>query len=258
MKDLKRHHCFVTGAGSGIGLAIARALFAAGAKVSLAGRRSGPLDELADELGGERSLAVADFDITDPDAIGRGLAKARAKFGPVSLLVNNAGQAQSASFEKTSRQMWNDIIAVDLTGVFDVTQAALPDLRALGEGARIINIASTAGLKGYGYVSAYCAAKHGVIGMTRALALELATTGITVNAICPGFTDTPMVAQSIALVAAKTGRSKDEILAQYTSVNPQGRLIDPAEIAEAVLYLASPASGSVTGQAITIAGGEIM
>jgi len=257
-RNLVGRHALVTGAGSGIGAAIAAALAGAGARVTLAGRRHAPLEALAASLPDGSALAVGGFDVTNPDAIGRGLAQARSAFGPIDILVNNAGEAPSAPFEKTDLALWSRVMNVDLTGVFLVTQAVLPDLKAHGAGARIVNIASTAGLKGYAYVSAYCAAKHGVIGLTRALALELARTGVTANAICPGFTDTPLVDASIANIVAKTGRTVEQARADLARNNPQGRLIDAKEIADAVLWLASEGAGSVTGQALAIAGGEVM
>jgi 3-hydroxybutyrate dehydrogenase len=255
---LDGRHALVTGAGSGIGAAIARALAAAGANVTLAGRRREPLDAVARELPDGGSLVADGFDVTDPAAIAAGLAKARTAFGPVTILVNNAGEAPSAPFEKTSLDTWQHVLSVDLTGVFNVTQAVLPDLKAHGTGARIVNVASTAGLTGYAYVSAYCAAKHGVVGLTRALALELAKKGVTVNAVCPGFTDTPIISRSIAEIVAKTGRSEEQALAEFTKSNPQGRLIKPGEVANTVLWLASPGAASINGQAIAIDGGEVM
>ena len=255
---LQGHHALVTGAGSGIGAAISRALAFAGAQVSLAGRRRSPLEEVAAALPTGMAKVLDAFDVTDPDAIARGVRLAREHFGPISILINNAGEAPSAPFEKTDSQLWDRVISVDLTGVFRVTQAVLPDLKQRGSGARLINVASTAGLTGYPYVAAYCAAKHGVVGLTRALALEFARSGFTANAVCPGFTETPLIEKAVATIVAKTGRDRDAARAELAKSNPQGRLVTPAEVADAVLWLVSPGAASINGQAIAVAGGEVM
>lgn len=252
-------HAFVTGAGTGIGRAIAVALAAKGLAVSLAGRRDAPLQEVAAEIkaSGGQGFVVDGFDVTDGKAIEQGIARAIQEFGDVSVLVNSAGEAPSAPFEKTGIEVWNHVLALNLTGTFQVTQALLPSIRRAGKG-RIVNIASTAGLIGYPYVSAYCAAKHGVVGLTRALALELSRSDITVNAVCPGFTDTPLLDSAVATITGKTGRTADEARASLARANPQGRLVTPQEVADTVLWLVGEGASAITGQAIAVAGGEVM
>lgn len=247
-------HVIVTGAGKGIGAAIVDALTAAGAKTTLMGRNLAPLQEKAERLLQAQAISV---DVTDSTAVKQAFAQARETFGPIDILVNNAGQAFTAPSHKMADDSWHQMIAVNLDSVFYCSREALADMRRRKTG-RIVNIASTAALKGYGYVSAYCAAKHGTLGLTRAMALENATQGITINAVCPGYTETELVKNSIETIMEKTGRSEAEAREELTRSNPQGRLVQPEEVANAVLWLCSPGAESITGQAIAVAGGEVM
>ncbi|MHC2437002.1 SDR family NAD(P)-dependent oxidoreductase [Bradyrhizobium sp. USDA 4451] len=248
-------HALVTGAGSGIGAATAIALAKAGVRVSIAGRRIDALKATAASLD-KHAGAVASIDVTDESAVTKGVAQIEAEAGPIDILVNNAGKAGSAPFDKTSAALWADMLASNLSSVFLVTQAVLPGMAQRGRG-RVINVASTAGLTGYAYVSAYVAAKHGVIGLTRSLALEYARRGVTVNAVCPGYTDTPLVADAAANIVAKTGRSEQEARAALAKVNPMQRLVTPEEVADSILWLASEGASSINGQAVAVAGGEV-
>lgn len=254
-KQLAGEHAIVTGASRGIGAAIARTLAARGARVSLLGRDRAALERVAADCGEQGFATTAD--VVDAESIRAALDQCRARFGAASILVNNAGQARSAPLATADDALWTDMLNVNLTGVYRCIRAALPDMLKLGRG-RIVNIASTAGLIGYPYVTAYCAAKHGVIGLTRALALELARKNITVNAVCPGYTDTDIVRDAIANIRAKTGRDEADATAALVARNPQGRLIRPEEVAETVAWLCTPAAESVTGQSIAVAGGEVM
>ncbi|MCC2654339.1 MAG: 3-hydroxyacyl-CoA dehydrogenase [Microvirga sp.] len=253
MTTLKGRHALVTGGGRGIGRAIAASLVKAGATVTIVGRNPETLEQAVMQ-GDAHASAVAD--VSDSQRVQAAVQESVSRYGPVDLMIANAGGAASAPFMKSGPEVFRQMLDVNLLGVTNVTQAVLHSMTEQGFG-RIVAIASTAGLKGYPYVTAYCAAKHAVIGFVRALALETAKSGVTVNAVCPGFTDTDLVAESLGTIMAKTGRTREDALGELVKHNPQGRLIDPSEVAGAVLWLCSEEARSVTGQAIVVAGGEI-
>jgi 3-hydroxybutyrate dehydrogenase len=248
-------HAVVTGGGTGIGAAVAAALAGAGARLTLLGRSRDTLEAVRGRLGSPHGVAVAD--VTEEGAVAASLAAAAAERGGIAILVNNAGAAESAPFLKTDAALLDRMLAVNLKGAFHCARAVLPAMLQAKAG-RIVTVASTAGVTGYPYVAAYCAAKHAVVGLTRSLAREVATSGVTVNAVCPGFTDTALVARSVETIVARTGRSAEAALGELAKVNPMGRLVTPEEVAATVLWLCLPESGSVTGQAIVVAGGEVM
>ena len=245
-------HALVTGAGTGIGEAISRQLHAQGYRVTLLGRRREPLVALSATLGAN-SHAVSG-DVTDRAGIASAFATARERFGDIEILVNSAGMAPTAPFHRLDFADWQRTMDVNVNGVFHCSQIALEAMLGAGWG-RIINIASVASLRGFPYVSGYCASKHAVLGLTRAVALEVATQGVTVNAICPGYVDTDIVRAAIAEIISKTGRTEDEAMEHFTQSNPQGRLIEASEVASAVSWLCSDGAASVTGQAVAIDGG---
>jgi len=255
MSGLTGRHAIVTGGGRGIGAAIAEMLVREGATVTLVGRDRERLEAKAGALSGSADCEVCD--VSDDEAVARAFAQIRARHPNIDILVNNAGLAESAPFTKTDTALWQRTLGVNLDGTFFCTREIVPHMIERGWG-RIVNVASTAGLVGYAYVAAYCAAKHGVIGLTRALALETAKSGVTVNAVCPGYTETDIVKDAVANISRKTGRSEAEARAALVSRNPQGRMIQPDEVANTVRWLCLPGTESVTGQAIILAGGEVM
>jgi NAD(P)-dependent dehydrogenase (short-subunit alcohol dehydrogenase family) len=245
-------HALVTGGGRGIGREIASTLVRAGATVTVLGRHRAVLED-AVAAGDAHFAAIAD--VADQAALDAAIAQAAAR-QPIDIVVANAGVAESAPFAKSDATLFRRMMDVNFMGVVHAIQAALPAMKDRPYG-RIIAIASTAGLKGYAYVSAYSAAKHAVVGLVRSLALELAQTHVTVNAVCPGFTATDLVAESIDNIMKKTGRSRDEAIAELVRHNPQRRLVTPKEVADTVLFLCGEDAGAITGQAIAVAGGEV-
>lgn len=247
MTDLADKRVLVTGGGSGVGADLARGFAAKGAEVVICGRRMEALEAVATSASGIRALPC---DVTDEASVATLFAAA----GPLDIVIANAGQADSAVLAKTSLAQWNAMIAANLTGVFLTFRAGVQQFTGWG---RLIAVASTAGVKGYAKVAPYAAAKHGVIGLTRSVALEVARKPITVNAICPGFLDTEMTDHSIRVISEKTGRSAAEARAALESLNPQNRLFRPDEVTAAALWLCGPGSDGVNGQAITLSGGEV-
>ncbi|HEX5581133.1 MAG TPA: SDR family NAD(P)-dependent oxidoreductase [Gemmatimonadaceae bacterium] len=255
---LHGRHAVVTGGGRGIGLAIAAVLARHGADLTIMGRTPSTLDESADELRrahGVRVTAVP-CDVTDTESVRAAFACATGELGDVHVLVNNAGGAASALFGDTTRETWDHMLALNLTGSWLCTQQVMPAMPRARWG-RVVNIASTAGLRGYKATTAYCAAKHGVVGLTRALALETARHGVTINAVCPGYTETDMHEQAVANLVAALGRTEEEARAMLLRTIPRGSLTAPSEVASAVAWLSSPGAAAVTGIALPVAGGEV-
>jgi NAD(P)-dependent dehydrogenase (short-subunit alcohol dehydrogenase family) len=255
-EKLQGRHALVTGGGKGIGLAIAQALLSEGATVTLAGRSEATLQEAVASLDYAKVQYVV-MDVSNVESVRAAFQLSQGRDGRIDILINNAGQASSASFLKTDAKLWQNMLDVNLNGSFICMQQALPAMLEAGWG-RIVNVVSTAGLKGYAYVSAYCAAKHGVIGLTRAVALEVAAKGVTVNAVCPGYTETDIVKDAIANIVAKTGRTEEQAKAELAAGNPQKRLVQPQEVADAVLWLCMDGASAMNGQSIAVAGGEVM
>jgi NAD(P)-dependent dehydrogenase (short-subunit alcohol dehydrogenase family) len=249
----------VTGATRGIGAAIAQALAGAGWHVTLAGRARAALEEVRVTLPITEGLVhdCVELDVTDAAGVARAFAEVHAKGGALQALVNNAGAVETGPLARLPQDTWDRMLAVNLTGVFLCTQAALPPMLAARAG-RIVNIASTAGQKGYAYCAAYAAAKHGVLGLTRSLALEVAPQGLSVNAVCPGYTDTAIVRDGVARIVAATGRSEGDAMATFSQSSPLKRLVEPAEVAATVLWLCTDAPAAFTGQAMSVSGGEVM
>lgn len=256
-QSLNGKHALVTGGSRGIGFAIAQALLQQGARVTLVARSLGALQLAVEQLSPLGQVQALALDVTDNDAVIAVFDQAVQQFGTIDILINNAGQAHSAAFLKTAPAVFQNMFAVNVNSVVACTQAVLPAMLQQRWG-RIVNVASTAASTGYAYVSAYCAAKHAVLGLTRALALEVAQQGVTVNAVSPGFTETDMLENTVANIVAKTGRTPEQARTALAANNPQGQLIQPEQVAHAVIWLCMPAAAAMNGQSISVDGGELM
>lgn len=262
MPDTERYlegkHAIVTGGSRGIGAAVAKEFVSRGATVTIMGRDREALERQAQDMRGEErvTVAVEECDVSQPSSVRTAFSQAIANLGPPYILVNNAGTAKSRSFTQLTPEIWNETIAVNLTGTYLCTSEVLPGMIEAGEG-RIVNVASTAGLRGYRTMSAYCASKHGIIGLTRSLALETAKQGITVNAVCPSYTDTYLTSLAVDNLVKNLNKTADEAMGMLVGTIPRGRLITAEEVASAVAWLCSPSASGVTGIALPIAGGEV-
>ena len=258
-KPLKGQHAVITGGSRGIGAAISNYLAHLGADISLTGRTEKTLAKQANYIRNNYKVKVhtALGNMADEADVNRCLTSATKELGTVHILINNAGVGKSAPFHRMDTDLWNEIIGLNLTGTYLCTKQVFSEMREMGYG-RIVNISSTVGLRGYPYIAAYCAAKHGVIGLTRTLALECVKKGITVNAICPGYTDTDLVSEAVDAIIEKTGKHREEIQSEIDNISPMGRMVTPDEVAETVAWICLPSSASITGQSIVVSGGAVM
>lgn len=258
VRYLDGKHAVVTGGSRGIGAAIAAEFVARGARVTIMGRSADTLEERARELRGERGVTVSveECDVSDGKSVAKAFSRSVSTLGPIQILVNNAGTAKSRLFTQTTRELWDEMIGVNLTGTFLCTSEVVPGMMEAKAG-RIVNVASTAGLRGYKTMAAYCASKHGIIGMTRALAQETAKHGITVNAVCPSYTDTDLTSHAVRNIVTMLGKTESEAMSMLTGVITRGTLITVNEVASAVSWLCSPDASGITGIALPVAGGEV-
>lgn len=258
IRYLEDQHAVVTGGSRGIGAAVAAELVKRGARVTIMGRSGETLEEQAREMRGEKGATVSteECDVSNPESVANAFSRSVSTLGPVQILINNAGTAKSRLFTQTTLDIWNELIGINLTGTFLCCQEVVPAMMEAKSG-RIVNVASTAGLRGYKTMSAYCASKHGVMGLTRALSQETAKHGITVNAVCPSYTDTYLTSLAVKNIVSNLGKTADEAMGMLTNVITRGTLITVEEVASAISWLCSPDASGVTGIALPIAGGEV-